>query len=64
MFSTLLSDPDKQHMVAVEESRTPPATNRVPHIVCQLCRSKKVQVPESGPPLVELTSLMEALSNS
>ncbi|KAE8361746.1 hypothetical protein BDV27DRAFT_25880 [Aspergillus caelatus] len=43
MFTTLLSDSKNQSLVAVEESSTPPVTNRSLHVVCQLCRRKKLK---------------------
>ncbi|KAJ5893212.1 hypothetical protein N7504_009903 [Penicillium tannophilum] len=37
-------DPKGQDMLAVDASNTPPIFNRPPHVVCQLCRGKKVPV--------------------
>ncbi|KAH8432072.1 Zn(II)2Cys6 transcription factor domain-containing protein [Aspergillus melleus] len=42
MFATL-RDLDSQSMVATEASTEPPPYHRPPHLVCQLCRSKKLK---------------------
>lgn len=57
MFATLHPDSEGHDMVAVEASTQLPVSNRPPHVVCQLCRSKKVPVPRR---IIERLGLIRA----